>query len=642
MTEIGKIKENIYKETSPVIIEQGILVKEEDKVFASLVFRNISSKAITSVLIDVHVFDRANRELEVVRDFLYVLEQEQIRDSRFGAETEIEVQSENAKSFSVALRRVNFSDDSIWTGSNSILFETLPLQKTLEQELEEHETIEQYIRDFSNEFAEKSDIIACSVPSEYKDLWFCSCGEINTKADEKCYICGAEYIAQKTHIDNRVQIAANLYEYKEAVKAEEKRRREEALRIAEEERLAKAEKERLEAQARAEEEARLKRKKKIRVITISISIPLVLIIATYIYLLNVFIIPQNNYHNAIELLEAEEYDSAISAFQALNGYSESDRYILEATHLKAQSLIVSENYTEALEILYSIEDSMDVESDINEAKYQLAMIEYDAGNYEEAIEIFSERSSYLDSSDKIQSSYFELTKAYVLEYDLDSAIPYFEKLNEENTMTVQAMFLENGATLYNLGDVEGAEIYFALITEANLLTQVDQVYYDYAVGLMAEGLYDEAIAVFSEVLSYEDSEELIDECEFLKAEELFAQESYAEALVQYELVADYEGASDRINECNYILAGVLASEENYEEAIETYTALGDYEDSATIREQLIYDYGVILFNQGEYVASYEMLYQIQDNEDAYYLLVTKSEYYRYVYDKDLGVHPNKD
>lgn len=642
MTEIGKIKENIYKETAPVIIEQGVLNQEEEKIFANLVFRSISSKPITSVLVDVHVFNRANIEIEVVRDFLYILEQDQIRDTSFGQEIEIEIANESAKSFAVALRRVTFNDDTLWAGSNSILFETLPERVSLEQELEEAETIEQFQRDFKEKFTEKPDKIAHYVPNEYKDLWFCSCGEINTKDDEKCYICGALYLSQKAHIDNRVQLAANLYEYKLAVELEAKRKQEEILRKAEEERLAKAEKERIEAEARAMEEARIKRKRKVKVITISISIPLVLMLITYIYLLNVFIIPQNNYNDAIELLELEQYDEAITAFQALNGYSESDRYIIEANYQKAENLMVLENYEEALEIFYSIENYMDVSTNINEAKYQMALIEYNTGDYEDAIEIFSGITDYLDSSDKIQSSYFEIAKAYVLEFDLNSAIPYFEKLNEANTIAIQELFLDNGTVLYNLDDVESAEIYFALINESSLVNKVKQVYYDHAVSLMEEKLYDEAIEVFNEVLAYQDSAYLIDNCEFLKAEELFEQEMYEEALAQYELVADFEGASDKINACNYILAGVLASEENYEEAIEAYAALGEYEDSQSLMEQLIYDYGVILFGQGEYVASYEMLYQIKDNESAYYMLVSKSEFYRYVYEKDLGVHPNED
>ncbi|MFI3325829.1 MAG: hypothetical protein R3Y35_06610 [Clostridia bacterium] len=639
--EIGKIKNNIYKDGAPIILEQGTLNQIEDKIFATLIFRSISTVPVSSILVDIHVFDRANIEIEVVRDFLFILEGE-VRDSVFGQNVEIEILNENAKSYAVALRRVCFTNETLWTGSNSILFETLPVQKTLEEELEESETIEQFRRDFKENFSDKEEITAKYVPSEHQSLWFCSCGEINTKDDETCYMCGAAFLPQKTHIDNRVQLATNLENYKIAVAEEEKRLKEEALKKAEEERLAKAEKERLEAEAIALEEARIKRKRKIKITTISVSIPLVLIAITYIYLLNVFIIPQNKYNDAVELFEAGEYDNAISAFEALNGYSESSRLILEANFQKAQGLMGTDEYDEALEIFYSIESMMDVENDILEAKYQLALIEYNSENYEEVIDLFLELDGYSDTKDFLQSSYYELTKAYTLEFDLNSAVTYFEKLNEENTLLIQALFLENGRTLYNQGESEEAEIYFAFITDSDLIEQVKQVYYDFAVALIEEGLYDGAIAVFNEVLTYSDSADCITKCEYLKAEKLFENEEYELAVAQYQLVIDYENSVDRINECYYILAAISLENDDTDTAIEFYALLGDYEDSYDIYVELVYEKGVNLFKDGEYLESYETLYQIKEDSDAYYYLVSKSEFYIYVYEKDLGVNPKDE
>lgn len=48
----------------------------------------------------------------------------------------------------------------------------------------------------------------------------------------------------------------------------------------------------------------------------------------------VYIIPQNHYNDAAALLEAGKYDEAITAFTALDGYSDSAARITEAEYKK--------------------------------------------------------------------------------------------------------------------------------------------------------------------------------------------------------------------------------------------------------------------------------------------------------------------
>lgn len=288
-----------------------------------LAFRNIDPRAVTSVYVDIHIFDKATNELAVVRDRRYLVPILG-RDAVFGADEEIDV-DDAAYSFSVAIKKVQFEgEDVFWNGSASLLFENLPEQAKIADVMEDEDLRAQYQRDFT-EMAEDKEAAAQFVPQEYKDLWMCACGEVNHKDEEKCAACGAEYGPQHALFEDEEKLKENLEAYNkaEAEKAE-------AARIAAEKKAAEekaaaeaAARKAAEEKAAAEEAARKKRLH--RKIFLSISIPLAVLIAVFIVVLIVYIIPQNHYNDAAALLEAGKYDEAITAFTALDGYSDSGR-----------------------------------------------------------------------------------------------------------------------------------------------------------------------------------------------------------------------------------------------------------------------------------------------------------------------------
>ena len=118
---------NQYRESCPVLLQSGALYREESTVsaeaeeietaeatlpaeqeeaasprtFLRLAFRNIDPRAVTSVYVDIHIFDKATNELAVVRDRRYLVPILG-RDAVFGADEEIDV-DDAAYSFSVAI-----------------------------------------------------------------------------------------------------------------------------------------------------------------------------------------------------------------------------------------------------------------------------------------------------------------------------------------------------------------------------------------------------------------------------------------------------------------------------------------------------------------------------------------------------------
>ena len=307
---------NQYRESCPVLLQSGALYREEPtasaeaeetetvevalpaeqeeaaspRIFLRLAFRNIDPRAVTSVYVDIHIFDKATNELAVVRDRRYLVPILG-RDAVFGADEEIDV-DDAAYSFSVAIKKVQFEgEDVFWNGSASLLFENLPEQAKIADVMEDEDLRAQYQRDFT-EMAEDKEAAAQFVPQEYKDLWMCACGEVNHKDEEKCAACGAEYGPQHALFEDEEKLKENLEAYNkaEAEKAE-------AARIAAEKKAAEekaaaeaAARKAAEEKAAAEEAARKKRLH--RKIFLSVSIPLAVLIAAFVVVLIVYIIPK--------------------------------------------------------------------------------------------------------------------------------------------------------------------------------------------------------------------------------------------------------------------------------------------------------------------------------------------------------------
>ena len=92
-----EIKPNIYKETCPVLLQSGALYcvepeedEAESRTYATLTFRNLDNRAVTALYIDLHVFDKANNETEVIRDHRYLVPVAG-RDETFGEDVELPV-----------------------------------------------------------------------------------------------------------------------------------------------------------------------------------------------------------------------------------------------------------------------------------------------------------------------------------------------------------------------------------------------------------------------------------------------------------------------------------------------------------------------------------------------------------------------
>ncbi len=177
----------------------------------------------------------------------------------------------------------------------------------------------------------------------------------------------------------------------------------------------------------------------------------VLVIAAVLVVTQVFI-PWNNYRNAVALQQAGEYEEAIKAFGALNGYRDS------AAQIEACQTGIKERY------------------------YQAAVALQQAGEYEEAIKAFGALNGYSDSAAQIEACWTSIK-----EHDYQVAV-----------------------ALQQAGEYEEAIKGFeALNGYSDSAAQITETKYLKAKSLLAKGEYAGAAAILIEIQEYKDVRSLI-------------------------------------------------------------------------------------------------------------------------------------
>lgn len=328
------LPENLYAVGSPVVIAAGTLLKDNQtgKIVAQLKLRSISSEIIKAVKVNLSLFDTAGNPIGNVVEYEY-LDLDVSRDTEFGQKNPVFVAESKARSYKVAVTEVVFLDRSVWT-TNIEAWE--PLSRPVPLKINDPELLKQYQLRFGYR--------SIYEPKEEKDLWYCTCGELN-HIGEGCH-CGNSLFELQT-----VDMVALEREKNE--------------RLSEEAQQAAAEKAAAEIQ-------RQKNKK-----TLSIVMAAVCAVVALMLLVAKVIVPNNEYNAAVALMEAGQYNEAIAAFEAMEGYKDSTTQIEECKYMSAVSLI-------------------------------------EAGQYQEAIAAFKAMEGYRDSEERVDSIYREYIRSVVV------------------------------------------------------------------------------------------------------------------------------------------------------------------------------------------------------------------------------------
>jgi TolA-binding protein len=640
---IYSLPTNIYTEKSPILIKEGQLLRdpESGSLEASLSFKNISDKKIKGITVDVHVFDRANNELEVVRDYSYI-NLSASRDEVFGKSDIIHIITIKGTSYSIALKSVMFDDDTVFNGSSSLLYERIPDVTRLSDTYESEELTDQFDRELYGEEGNLPQNNQKIVPFSFKDLWICTCGAVNRSSEASCHICGKEFTTMSDLYGNRIMIINNLNDYNkmQAQKAEEIRLAKEAAekKAAEE----KAEQERLKAEEEARLLARKARNKKILKISLSIGIPVLIAIIIYLFFLYTYIIPSQKYNNAISLLNNGNYEEAINEFTSLGNFRDSSIKIQEALFDESKSKIDSGDYDGAIAILDSIPDYAGTAELKNTALFKKAQASMDSGNYDEAISIFTSLGDYENTDELLCECYYQKALDAISADDFENVKKYFGLAGSKYITILETKICEKGIEFYKSLNDDKANEYFSLATDSDSLSKINQAIYDRAVDFFNNNKFDEAKVLFTKLSGFLDSNEFIKKIYYAIANQYLQSGDFKSAIDNFTNAGDYTDAADKIKEATYDLAKQAFDNSNFEEAYNLFLSLGNYTDALTKAYASRYQEGLNQLNSGDTIGAYNTLMSIEANyEQAYILLITNSKFYIDIYDAGLGTNPQK-
>lgn len=290
----------LYADTAPVIIAGGVLLEDSstNKLLLQLKFKSISEKTIKSLRVKIIPFSESKEKLSPLEYNYASLEAK--RDSEFGQKSAIVMLDESAASFDVIVLEVIFADDSRWDGTGTDWLKLSAMRK-LEDALGDAEAANQYAIRYGND--------CLYFPEEQRDLWYCACGAINRKGEEKCHSCRRVFSALKN-----VNFAALKSDSAQRVEVE---------KIEDE-----------------EERAKKSAKRKKILISLLVSVPLVIIIVAAVITAQRSAQLQKNYDLAMALLGNGRYDDAATVFAELGDYNNSTEIAeKEVPYEKAMNVI---------------------------------------------------------------------------------------------------------------------------------------------------------------------------------------------------------------------------------------------------------------------------------------------------------------
>ena len=176
-----------------------------------------------------------------------------------------------------------------------------------------------------------------------------------------------------------------------------------------------------------------KRAKKIKKILITTGSILVSVIAILLLFINI-VIPSINYSKAEKLLEAGKYENAVYAFNLLaeKKFKDSEKRIIDcktAWYNYALKLASSKKYTEAISEFEKLEDFKDSDIQQKKCQYEYAIILYEEKKYVRAIEIVESLGDFENASNRLKEIKINYAKNLFDEGKYEEAKKIFDELN---------------------------------------------------------------------------------------------------------------------------------------------------------------------------------------------------------------------
>lgn len=519
------LSNNLYSESSPVIVSAGVLLKdtESNRLAAQLKFRNVSNKTIRALTVSLTCVDTAGHPLGEPISYQY-MDLTASRSEEFGGKKAILIPDAKTRGFHITEITAVYSDGT--TQAVPVQLAPLPKQEPLPIALDDPQMVKQY-RLATNDNAQY-------VPQSTNGLQLCPCGQWHTQPycaecglsfeqarerysipdlkeamelrleqeaadrEEQCrdekYSKAAEDLASGklrrlhdaesafTSLGDYRDSAALVLQCRDAIKGialEKMQNPKSPYDYAEAEKIfrslgdmddCKALAERCHAKFTTSKDHQTDKLKKL-VKRVIIAVIIVALVAVMVPVAKTHIIPAIKYSQAEKLIESAQYDEAIAAFEALGEYKDASVRITDAHYSKALSLMESGAYMDAARIFDELNDYLDSHDKLTECIYLDARALMDTEEYEDAVQQLNKLDGYEDTEELLDLCYLALAERNYDEGHYAHALAWYTKITDLDT--------EN-------------TVYMDCVYQAALLR-------------LADGDYKEAVFLFSQVYEYADS-----------------------------------------------------------------------------------------------------------------------------------------
>jgi len=581
----GKLQEDV-----PVLIQKVTLIKNNDdgSIFARCVFRSLTDDSIKALLLDIIATDAWGNPAEGVEGF-QLLDLKTKRESEFGQTTPIPIPNKNVRSIEIVIKKILYEDRRMEDCNEA--YSNVPDQPTLLSVLELKECVEQY--------AGKTTKEAKFVPVVGDKVWRCTCGAVNSNNDENCYKCSTKLSLQQAYFRPEEII--------EKTKAylEEKRRKEEEIRLERqkqqreaEERLRKAQEEKERQDREAIEAKKAKKRKRIKKTIITIVTVILLAVLSYGTIFH--LVPLLRYNNAASNVEKHEYEAAYNTYIALGDYKDCSTKATETIYAKAQYFESQEQYTEAAVEYERIPEYQDSKTKAveckNEASYISGKEKFEAKAFDEAIKIFTALGEYKDSKDWIDKTNYAYAKACLEKEDYAKAYELFTSLKDYEDSKDQAKESQYlaGQKAFDAKEYDKAFEYFNAIDKSykDSEEKAKESKYLVAINALTQKQYKDASDAFNDSVlkDYKDSADKCVEASYLYAKSCYDSKNYNDAVTYFGRSKGYEDTDELVVDAKYENALIDISKKDYKKAVSALESIGNYKDSKTKINEAKYAY----------------------------------------------------
>lgn len=373
---------------SPLLICGADLYKDSDsdELYANIKLMNIQPESLKEIEIDIICYGIIRNETARLEGYTF-RDMNLERNRCFGEDEFIPIDCSDAISIDVILKSAVTLDGEKWINESLTPFNTVIKQERISQRMG------RYFSAFSDSWKKEGlpEEKLLYAPSINEDYWLCACGAFNWGVEKSCCECGAglEWLFERLE---SVKKSGEKTESFSAGKSEF------AAAPVSENTLVQPNKPKNKHETKPERNKPKKKrglsKGQKRFTAFTLAILLLGVMAVCVYFL---VIPLSSYYQAVSLINSGEYDKAIDELSNLNGFGESDKEILRAKYLKAESLMSKQDYLGAANIFGEI-DYNDSSDKYMTAMYSYGVQLYSGGEYIDALKVFTDLGGYSDSS----------------------------------------------------------------------------------------------------------------------------------------------------------------------------------------------------------------------------------------------------